>query len=193
MSKPQILHKCEDLGYKVFDGSSDYDLNLVGVRTADNHDNAFNDFFHVCYKVNGTWHHNQFKCTTDPGLYWRANPSRIAGTAILVPGQYRGCWQLGLHQGRYEALRQCAPVKVYRDGNRDHILDFHPHTIEEGIFGINIHRSNSRRESTQVDKWSAGCQVLANPDDFAMLLELCHKQISVHPTWTKFSYTLLEE
>jgi hypothetical protein len=34
--------------------------------------------------------------------------------------------------------------------------------IGEGIFGINIHKAGSRVEgSTQIDKWSAGCQVFS--------------------------------
>ena len=32
-----------------------------------------------------------------------------------------------------------------------------------GVFGINHHRANSKTTSTQVDKWSAGCQVQPNP------------------------------
>ena len=36
--------------------------------------------------------------------------------------------------------------------------------VEEGIFGINIHRATGKSgsKSTRVDKWSAGCQVIVS-------------------------------
>ena len=62
------------------------------------------------------------------------------GVAILKPGQYRGSHKLGLHQGKYEALRQKSPVKVYRDNNKDGDYDLIEENVQEGIFGINIHK-----------------------------------------------------
>jgi hypothetical protein len=64
--------------------------------------------------------------------------------------------------------------------------------IQEGIFGINMHRSNANRASTQVDKWSAGCQVFQDPVHFDFALALCDTQIEKHG-WESFTYTLLEE
>ena len=42
-----------------------------------------------------------------------------SGVAILKPGQYRSSHKLRLHAGKYLALGQQKPVKVYRDSNRD--------------------------------------------------------------------------
>ena len=53
-----------------------------------------------------------------PGSHWEKNLLNKDGVAILKPGQYRGSHKIGLHQGRYEALKQ-QTVKVYRDNNRD--------------------------------------------------------------------------
>ena len=57
------------------------------------------------------------------------------------------------------------------------------------MFGINIHRSNPRTESTIVNKWSAGCQVIAANDDFRLFMEICNK---AKDTWgNSFTYTLI--
>jgi len=42
-----------------------------------------------------------------------------------------------------------------------------------------------------VGKWSAGCQVLQDPDHFKFLLTLCDRASVKYGN--KFSYTLLEE
>ena len=113
------------------------------------------------------------------------------GVAILVPGQYRSSHTIGLHQGKYEALRQKSPLKVYRDNNKDGVYDFLEENIKEGIYGINIHRATSSEggKSTQIDKWSAGCQVIAANADFDKLMEVVNKAATI---WSNsFTYTLI--
>jgi hypothetical protein len=176
-------------GYRFFD-SGDYNLNLVGIRTFDNSANTFNDwllvaFYQYCQPVLLA-----FPATTDPGSFHREYPAHVDGTAIMVPGQYPGLWQLGLHQGRYDALVQVGPVKLYRDNNRDRVLDFDA-PIHVGVFGINCHRGSEFHTSNNVDKWSAGCQVLANPVDFELLMVLCRQARNRYGNG--FTYTLLEE
>tara|TARA_R100000008_G_C3556959_1_gene153773 strand:+ start:149 stop:727 length:579 start_codon:yes stop_codon:yes gene_type:complete len=189
---PPLLQRVKDLGYEVFtDG--DYDLNIVGIRTKSREANKFDDIMTCTYRQNGTWVTKYWPCTTDPGTYHLDNPSRVAGTAILVPGQYRGVYKLDLHAGKYEAICQRnGKVKVYRDPNKDEILDMDPDSIQEGYFGINIHRASSKRTSTQVDRWSAGCQVLASPSDFAELITLAHLQWDERG-WSSYTYTLIQE
>ena len=119
----------------------------------------------------------------------------VDGTAILVPGQYRGAYKIGLHRGSYEALVQRGSgdkVKVYRDGNKDDILDMDPEDIAEGRYGINIHKSSSRDEGSEnVDKWSAGCQVFSKPgsDGFEAFMALCNKSAEIYSD--QFTYTLI--
>ena len=132
-----------------------------------------------------------FPVTTDQGIYYRKHPINIDGTAIVIPGQYRGLWHLGKHRNKYDALVQVGDIKVWRDVDRDGKLD--QGDVQEGLFGINAHRANATRASTQVDKWSAGCQVFQDPDHFDFFLALCRAQVDTHPTYTKFSYTLLNE
>jgi hypothetical protein len=181
-------------GYNWFENSS-YNLNIVGVRNSDTNDevtNKFDDKITLSYLIDNDRHFHEFDCTTDPGKHWVENVMNDDGVAILVPGQYRGSHQIGLHQGRYEALRQQKPVKVYRDNNLDECYDFDESSIQEGIFGINIHRATkyAGKKSTQIDKWSAGCQVIASYNDFMHFMQICNNAKSI---WgNSFTYTLIE-
>ena len=60
--------------------------------------------------------------------------------------------------------------KVYRDKNKDNVYDLNDDNVHEGIFGINIHRATAKKggKSWRVDKWSAGCQVIADPMTIGM-------------------------
>ena len=183
MSLPVVLQRVAALGYKVF--TDEMDLNIVAIRSADQTPNVFNDLLTISYRKGGQWYTRSWSCTTDPGLYPLHNPSRLEGTAALCPGQYRSSPTLGKHRGRYTALTQCGPVRVFRDPTKDDYLDLDESSIQEGIFGINIHRANASRASTQVDRWSAGCTVFSDPKDFDAFIKLCKKQVEVHPTWKK--------
>lgn len=189
-----LEHTVKEKGYKWF-GSGDYNLNIVGIRNSDTKNevtNKFDDTLTVSYKVNGKWKYHEFDCTTDPGTHWVENILKESGVAILKPGQYRGSHKIGLHQGKYEALRQMKPVHVYRDKNKDGVYDKNEKNVETGLFGINIHRATKHagKKSKQIDKWSAGCQVIAAADDFKKLMELANKARDV---WSNsFTYTLIE-
>jgi len=180
-------------GYKWFE-NGDYNLNIVGVRNSETLEevtNKFDDHITLSYKIDGEWKFHCFDCTTDPGKYWVENIMREEGVAILKENQYRGSHKIGLHQGKYEALRQQKSVQVYRDNNLDECYDMNEENVQEGIFGINIHRATKweGKKSTQIDKWSAGCQVIAANDDFRLFMEICNK---AKDTWgNSFTYTLI--
>ncbi len=178
-------------GYVYFDKGK-FNLNIIGIRKKGTEiTNKFDDYIVIEY-VDGFGIKSRyvFPATTRPGLKSMIYPENVKGCAILVPNQYRSCWKLGFHKGKYEAIVQYKPVKVYRDNNRDKIYDFDSSTIDEGTFGINIHKAGTH--STIVDNWSAGCQVLANKDDFDKLMKLAHYQIS-QGHGKLFTYTLLNE
>lgn len=171
-----------------------YNLNIIGIRKNNNNviTNKYDDILVVMYRTRVGLKTVYFNITTEPGDYYmRKKLGNPKGTAILVPGQYRGCWKLGKHKGEYEALVQAKPVKVYRDGNKDNIYDMFPQTINEGLFGINIHRSNEGFTRQTVDMYSAGCQVFADPKDFDKFIDLCKKQEVLYGN--SFTYTLLDE
>lgn len=171
-----------------------YNLNIIGIRKNNNNfiTNKYDDILVVIYRTRNGLKTVYFNITTEPGDYYmRKKLGNPKGTAILVPGQYRGCWKLGKHKGEYEALVQAKPVKVYRDGNKDNVYDMFPQTINEGLFGINIHRSNEGFTRQTVDMYSAGCQVFADPKDFDKFIDLCKKQEVLYGN--SFTYTLLDE
>ena len=192
-TRKQIETAVKAKGYKWFE-NGDYNLNIVGVRngeTGTEVTNKFDDFLTLSYKVDGEWEYHCFDATTDPGKHWVENIMREEGVAILKENQYRGSHKIGLHQGKYEALRQQKPVQVYRDNDLDGNYDLLEENIQEGIFGINIHRATKweGKKSTQIDKWRAGCQVIAANDDFRLFMEICNK---AKDTWSNsFTYTLI--
>ena len=174
-------------GYKVNDKPGE--LNIVGVRKDSTSPNTFNDTIYIFYKnESGNWEGFKTAATTDPGTYWLNNPMLPQGTAILRAGQYD--YKLGSHRG-YTAFNQAQPVTVIRDYNRDAILDFNNGTQESGYFGINIHRAGANATGQLVDKWSAGCQVIADPGDFNKLIELARAHVAKYGN--SFNYTLLDE
>jgi len=191
-TREQIETAVKAKGYKWFENGN-YNLNIVGVRNSETYDevtNKFDDLVTVTYKVGNDWNFHQWNATTDPGKYYTENLLNSDGVAIMVPGQYRSSHVIGMHQGKYKALKQARPVKVYRDSNRDNCYDMDPAKIQEGIFGINIHRASASGTSTQIDKWSAGCQVIANYEDFNKLMWLA---IQAEDIWgNSFTYTLIE-
>ena len=188
----QIKSTVISKGYKWFE-EGDFNLNLIGIRNSDTGDvvtNKFDDTFFIAYRDSGSWKVLNYACTTDPGAHWQQSPMNAGGTASLVPGQYRSTWRIDLHQGLYKALKQFKPVRTYRDKDKDKQYDRLPEDITEGIYGINIHRANADRASLVVDKWSAGCQVIQDPADFANLMYLAH--VAEKKYGNSFTYTLLE-
>jgi hypothetical protein len=190
-TKDQIEKTIKSKGYVWFEGTKDYDLNIVGVRnsaTGNKVTNLFDDKITVSYKLNGEWQFHVWNATTDPGKKGVMEYHNAAGVARLVEGQYRGSHSIGLHQGKYKALKQAKPVKVYRDPNRD--MTYDETKIAEGIFGINIHRSSATGTSTYVENWSEGCQVFSTVTDFDKFMALCEKASVIHGN--SFTYTLIE-
>ena len=200
--KTDLITKCtsydfeklfKEKGYAWFT-KGNYNLNIVGVRSNNNNKvtNKYDDILVVDYNTDSCHKRVCYNITTEPGKYYMKNLCNPKGTAILVPGQYRGVYAIGLHNGKYEALCQrLGPVKVYRDNNRNKTYDFIPETIEQGNFGINIHRADIYKTATLVNGYSAGCQVICNPKDFISFMRLCN--ISKDIYGNKFTYTLVTE
>lgn len=133
--------------------------------------------------------------TCDAGTPNLKNPVNKDGAAIVMNGFYPKLWKIGSHRGKYEALVQNAPVIVFRDNNKDNVLDYPDrmitdvfldvmatepnivfregdvnHSVQRGMFGINLHRASSWRELEEVGLYSAGCCVIRKPTDFDKLL-----------------------
>lgn len=184
-----LLSLMKSKGYQINDRP--FELNIVGVRADSNVPNKFDDKMYVFWNSENGWQGKYFTVTTDPGTYWLNNPMQKEGTAILKQGQYINSHKIGLHQGKYKALTQQKPVTVIRDYDRNALLDFNNGKEDTGLFGINIHRANAVGTTKNIDKYSAGCQVFENADDFAKFLELAEKHNAMYGN--NFTYTLVDE
>jgi hypothetical protein len=184
----QVKTAVASKGYKWFEGK-DLMLNIIGVRnssTGQKVTNLFDDHLTLTYTVDGVEHFHCWLATTDPGTKGVMKFGNKAGVARLVEGQYINSHIMRLHAGKYEALGQNKPVKVFRDPNKDMVYD--EKSIQEGLFGINIHKAGA--DSTFVENWSEGCQVFKKSADFEEFMAICRRAKAVHGN--NFTYTLIE-
>lgn len=192
MNLTTIIQTFKERGYIIYERA--FELNIVGIRKNSNISNSFDDTICVFYKNrSGVWQSMSWPATTDPGTYWLKNPDAPKGTAILKSGQYLKSHAIGLHRGKYTALVQKGPnpVTVIRDYNRDQILDFTGGKEDTGYFGINIHHASVNGTTKTVDRYSAGCQVFANINDFNVFIQLAQQHKSLYGN--VFTYTLIDE
>jgi hypothetical protein len=189
-TREQVEAAVKAKGYVWFEDASNkgYDVNIIGIRNASTGQtvtNVFDDTLTISYKENGVWKFHSWAATTDPGKKGVKEYHNAAGVARLVEGQYRSSHIIRLHQGKYEALGQNKPVKVWRDANKDLVYD--ENKIQEGVFGINIHKAGA--DSTYVENWSEGCQVFKKSADFEAFMKICRKAKDIHGN--NFTYTLI--
>lgn len=180
-------------GYSFFT-KGNFNLNIIGVRSNHNNKvtNEYDDYLVVIYNTCNGPQRKIYTITTEPGRRYMKNPVYTKGTAILAPGQYKGAYKIDKHSGRYWALCQRnKPVKVYRDNNRDNVYDYIPESLDSGMFGINIHRSDEHWTRTTIDGYSAGCQVFNNPVEFESFMRIVRKSADLFGN--KFTYTLVNE
>ncbi len=189
---------CSKKGYKFWADNKPYNVFIYGIRKIKGKVNLYDDTLGIAYIDDKN---NQivaeFEGTTDPGLYYlKQKLGNKKGTAILCPGQYRHCWELGKH-GKYkqEALVQSkkAKFKVWRDNNNDGQLDFKGKIFDD-VSGLNLHTTrytNETVENSFVNSWSAGCQVIKNPTNHSHIMTILN--ISAKRFGDSFSYTLFEQ
>lgn len=188
-----ILSTFKRLGYKL-EESKGYP-NLFGIRSKNQGTDQFDDKIGAIVFVDNSPKLFMYDGTTDPGLYYLKNPMRKEGTAILIPGQYINCFKVGTHKG-YRAYEQIGNMTYIRDNNKDKYLDM----VSKGSNGMfkgniksNLHRASQYKKSKLVDKWSAACQVVADPKEYSVLLGLGVDASSIYGLENKFNYTLFRE
>lgn len=189
----RVIRALRRKGYTYDDDGKPYHLTIVGIRSPSAAIDQFDDRIIIVYCDDaGRSQTLDYPITTDPGAhYTRSKLLNPSGAAILVPGQYRNVYKIGLHRNKYEALCQLGgKVTVWRDANRDDKLD-RGGSVYKGWFGINIHRAASSGSTSRVGAYSAGCQVFKNADEFAVLMGLAKKSKAIRGN--SFTYTLLEE
>jgi hypothetical protein len=190
----KVKQLAKDKGYVIYD--KPYQLNIWGFRANTEKPNSFDDELHVFTNVAKTgkpnWAYLVFKITTDPGTYWLKNPMNPQGTAILKAGQYKDVYKIAKHRGKYYALCQRnGKVTVIRDYNRDAVLDFYNGREETGMFGINLHRARKVGGTYVIDRYSAGCQVFKNANDFNFFMKMCEVHRKLYGNL--FTYTLIDK
>ena len=157
-------------------GARPYDLFIYGVRAPATSTNLFDDAIGVAYvDARGAPVVEEWPATTDPGRAALDHPTREAGTATVVPGQYRGLWARGVHHpgttGAYPCLVPVGPSPpVWRGSDRSRVyLDAE---------GIQLHRAAGpgRAPPARVDWYSAGCQVLRDDAALQRVLALVAEQ-----------------
>jgi hypothetical protein len=196
----------ERKGYKFY-VTGPYNLNIWGIRANDSKSNKFDDVIGVSFYEKADQQNPRILCwnaTTDPGKYWLMNPMAIGGTAILVPGQYRGAYKLGIHgrssKSPYQALEQKDSMLYVRDNDKDTELDFSLYRDENKLkvhgfranIKSNIHRASAWKVVQLVERYSAACQVIQDPAGFKFLISLVNKYIQ-HGFPNSLTYTLFEE
>lgn len=188
---------------------SNFSLNIGGIRTVDNKSGKYSDFIYIlrksekprlCCEVEDfdyvrTYQDGYildiFAATTKPGIPNLLKPVNPKGAAVVVPGQYIDVWSKGLHKGKYPALVQTGTFQIYRDNNKDSIVDYTgPKNISKGD-GINCHHG-AINKSLIIGLYSAGCQVHMNAKNFEDIF-MWTIDNAIKNGMSKFTYTLFEE
>lgn len=184
-------------------------LNIGAIRTKSKSSEKYDDYMFVFRKCPKPFNHSVnkpdwkrfykngysvdiFTCTTNPGTPNMLKPVNPKGAGIIVAGQYKDVYIKGLHKGK-EALVQFGTFKVYRDNNKDSILDYDKTTIENAKnTGFNIHHASEWKISDFIGLYSAGCQVHKNVNHFKKVF-MYLINTSVSAGFNFFDYTLIEE
>ena len=173
-----IKNQMVSLGHKWPSG-----IHIVGIRALKEVDDTFCDQL-ICFSPNKE--PIQGVGTTIPARVYLIKPQNPKGTAVLKEGQYIDTYEIGQHHA-YRALVQVKPVTVYRDSNRDTIINETPGTEDTGLFGINIHKYIN-----VIVAWlgnsSMGCQVWQDVNKFNSMMALCEASGQ-----KQFTYTLIKE
>lgn len=179
-------------GYKFYDNGK-YNINLFGIRNSSMIVDEWNDLLCVAYRdEDNTPRLMVHKGSTKPGLYWlKTKLGNINGTAILMPGQYPKCWQIGFHNNQYLALTQKGmPFRVWRDADGDSRFDYDGEVFTD-VTGLNMHTESYLRETEKVGMYSAGCQVRADNDEHDEVMAVCQKSAGLYGS--SFTYALFTE
>ena len=195
LMKDQMESALKKKGYVFFDGNKVFNLNLISVRNKSHDSTKFDDTISVVYRnEDKEWEVLSYEITTEPGPRILRKPINPKGTAVLVPGQYRSTYVIGTHGGKFRHIALCqrgGKVKVWRDTDLDSKPESKNMEVDEGMYGINIHRHARPNEKEYVNGSSAGCQVFKDSKEFAEFLEICNKSADLYGN--SFTYTLIEE
>jgi len=179
----------DKLGFAFFT-RGDWNVNYIGIRSPEQRAGRFDDQALLLWKEFNEWRAFMAPFTADPGTTYLKRPINVKGTAILQSSQQmRGAFKIGIHKG-YRALVQCRPVRVWRDANRDDILD-RDGPVDTGDFGINHHRAAPEGISAKTDYYSAGCMVYQGAQSFLAFMDIMARTTRKYGKFV--TYTLIDE
>lgn len=168
---------------------------IIGIRSAEDKADEFDDKMYVFIDGN-------FKlvtsCTTNAGKSvllggWKLyNPK---GVAVVKSDEiYYDAYKksngttIPHHRYKMPCLSQVKEMKYFRDGDNDEKTE-EQGLVYVGNYATNIHFSNynlfTKIKTTIIGGWSAGCQVLNDPDKYRELLALFNDE--------PITYCLLKE
>jgi hypothetical protein len=163
---------------------------ICGVRSNEDEPNKYDDKFYIFI---GEKFVTLTTGTTNPGTpvleggYLKYN--KVGAAVVKADECYYDLWRYGMHMGKMPALRQVGKIKVYRDGDRDKKSE-EIGTPIEGLYGINFHTMSwdisKKLVGSDINGWSAGCQVCNNVEKYSMIINMLKKQHSI-------TYVLLNE
>jgi hypothetical protein len=183
-----------------------YRVNIIGIRMDDVYDNRFSDKCVLLWKNEKMeWESRTFKWTTMAGTLGTGgvfNPFTVRGktaVGILKEGYYPQVWQFVDSYKAwllYPYLYQIGKFDIYRDGNRNDVLERWMPVETSEWDGFNCHRMSSNGIDTDIVNfawvtWSAGCQGAPEPT-FRNVVDL----IRISSKLTKksvFDYMLLHK
>jgi len=196
MVKQSVLKK----GY-VWRERGDYDVNLIFVRMSDHVSNMMDDKCYISYMALGVEYCILVDSNTKPALYGALyNPvtvNGVTGTACLIPQQVleahkyiNNLWNDTYNPWTQPYFLQMQPLKIWRDNNRNDIID---HMQEEDgpvSDGLCIHIQEEPLSAPGKKPWSLGCVGLHKQDFKDQLDPIMKKRVAAYGLLNDF--TLLE-
>lgn len=115
----------------------------------------------------------------------------LEGAAVWKTNEfYSDLYSYGLHKGKMPCLRQVAPIKYYRDTDKDEKAE-EQGKLHEGIIFANFHGVdydiNNDTVKTNINGWSFACQVCNKMKDYREII----RRVKEHPL--KADYALIKE
>jgi hypothetical protein len=149
---------------------------VLGVRSNEDTPNVYDDKFYI---FAGEKFITMLTGTTNTGTpilqggFLKYN--KVGGAVVKADECYYNLWLYGLHLGKMKALKQVNNIIVYRDGDKDLKSEEIGKPIT-GIYGINFHTCNfnelSKAIPSEINNWSAGCQVANNVEKYYQTINL---------------------
>lgn len=183
----QLVAACQRHGFAWFDSEPPgdrIDLNLVTIRrtvfpglpAGQAESDHFDDLCLAVYRAAGDWRMHSYPITSDPGRRCLLHPYPQGAGILAHPQQARGVYRPGDFHGPALRQRGSVPFLVWRDVNRDAVLDYPP--LSEAtpqVIGAHLHRAAQGRIMRRIGGHSYACQVTPLEEDCDAIVALARR------------------